>query len=254
LCVRVLLLALAIMLSTLPASAAGQVVGRAAAPPGEDPDVLFRQRDDLAVAARAAGIWQAQLAANPKDFTVACKLARIRFWLGERSPQQDRSGWYKAAMDAAQTAIAIAPRKPDGHFWLGASMGGYAGVAGMWAALKYRTAIRKELETSMALDSTFFRGGATCVLGKYYNSMPGFVGGNKAKSEELLRRCIAADPAGTVGHYYLAQTLVALDRTAEARTELRAAINAPMDPENEPEYKVWKRRSDRLLKKLDAAK
>jgi tetratricopeptide (TPR) repeat protein len=251
---RALLTAVLVVLTVLSPGAASQSAGLAQLPSREDPDVLFRQREDLAVAARAAAIWKAHLAANRTDVDVANKLARVQFWLGERSPQQNRAGWYKDAMASASAAISIAPRRPEGHFWLGVSMGGLAGTSGVWAGLKYRTAIRKELETSLALDPTFFKGGAYCALGKYYNAMPGFLGGNKTKSEELLRRCLSADPASTVGHYYLAQTLVAVDRIVEARAELRAAIDAPMDPDNEPEYKVWKRRADRMLKRLEASK
>jgi tetratricopeptide (TPR) repeat protein len=218
--------------------------------PASDPDALFRQREDLTLAAKAASIWQAQLAANPRDFTVACKLSRARFWMGERV-STNRSDWYKLGMEAAEVAIRIAPGKPDGHFWLGVNMGGFASTAGMWAALKYRGSIREALERSVALDPRYSNGGATCALGKYYSSLPSLIGGNKRKAEELLHRCIAADPSGTVGHYYLGQALAAMDRVAEARAELTAAIAAPIDPDNEPECKIWKRRADRLLKRLD---
>lgn len=229
------------------------IAGEAAArgPAGDDPDALYERRDDLAMAERAADVWTTQLAANPGDFETACKLARARHWLGEVSPRERRASHLERGMAAARVAIALEPTRADGHFWLGANMGALAGVSGVFTALRYRSAIREAFETALSRDATFAKGGAYCALGKYYNTVPVILGGSKAKSEALLRRCLASDPGSTVGHYYLAQTLVALDRPDEAHQALRAAVDGPCDPAYVPECRVWKRRSQRLLDRLE---
>jgi tetratricopeptide (TPR) repeat protein len=228
---------------------AGEAAARGLA--GDDPDALYERRDDLAMAERAADLWATQLAANPRDFATACKLARARHWLGEVSPRERRASHLERGIAAARVAIALEPDRADGYFWLGANMGALAGVSSVFTALKYRSAIRKAFETALARDATFAKGGAYCALGKYYNSVPAIFGGSKAKSEALLRRCLASDPGSTAGHYYLAQTLLALDRPAEARQALGAAVDGPCDPAYVPECLVWKRRSQRLLHRLE---
>jgi hypothetical protein len=223
----------------------------ALAAPGDDPDALYRQRETLEFAIRAAGIWKARLSANSRDFDVACKLARACLYIGEMLPRRERAPHFKEGMAAARIAIALEPRRPDGYFWLGTNMGALAGASSAFTALRYRSAVREAFEAVIARDPAFARGGGFCVLGKYYNVVPALFGGSKRRSEELLRRCLAYDPGSTVGHYYLGQTLVALGRTPEARAALRAAIDAPFDPEYVPEGRLWKRRAERLLAKLD---
>ena len=217
----------------------------------DDPDALYAQREDLASATRAARIWSDQLAARPRDFDVACKLARAWHWIGEVS-KTDRASAFRHGMDAAKTAVAIDPRRPDGHFWLGVTTGALASVSNPLVALRYKSAIRKSFETSLALDPDYLYGGAHCALGKYYNAIPTWLGGDKQKSEQLLRRCLTYDPASLVGHYYLAQTLTAVDRLPEARAELRAVIAAPYHPSYVPEGKIWRGRAERMLRRLDA--
>lgn len=232
--------------------------GAVADPPGagslssaEDPEVLYRQRETLDRAMRAADIWKRRLSANPRDFEVACKLARARLWIGESLPRKERGPHFRDGMAAARIAIALEPQRPDGYFWLGVNMGALASASSIFTGLRYKSAIREAFETSLARDPAFAKGGGFCALGKYYNVVPSLFGGDKQKSEEFLRRCLAYDPTSTVGYYYLGQTLLARDRTAESRRALRAAIDAPFDPEYVPEGRVWKRRAERLLNRLD---
>ena len=216
----------------------------------DDPDALYAQRENLESALRAADIWSAQLVRSPEDFEVACKVARARHWLGEVLPRDQRASHLEQGIAAAQRAIALAPDRPDGHFWLGANMGAYAGVS-LMRAFRYRTAIRQAFEAALARDPAFARGGAYCALGKYFNMVPAMFGGNKRRSEELLQRCLSFDPQSVVGRYYLGQTLVALDRPEDARRSLEATIHAPCDADYVPECRIWKRRAQNLLRRLD---
>jgi tetratricopeptide (TPR) repeat protein len=235
------------------AVSAGLLAGSAsahAAARADDPDVLYAQRENLELAQRAADIWSAQLVRSPRDFAIACKVARARHWLGEVLPRDQRARHLEMGIAAARQAIALAPDRPDGHFWLGANMGAFAGVS-LVRAFRYRTAIRQAFEAVLARDPAFAKGGAYCALGKYYNAVPVVFGGNKRRSEELLRRCLSSDSQSVVGRYYLGQTLIALDRPADARRDLEAAIDAPCDADYVPECRIWKRRAQSLLRRLD---
>src|SRR5688572_6604315 len=52
-----------------------------------DPEQLYRARADVARARDAAAIWEARLAADPRDFESAWKVARAMYWIGGHDAQ-----------------------------------------------------------------------------------------------------------------------------------------------------------------------
>jgi tetratricopeptide (TPR) repeat protein len=217
----------------------------------DDPDALYRDRENRASAERAAEIWMTRLVQNPRDFESAWKLARARYWLGTQGlPQAERKSALEAGISAARSAAAIEPNRPEGHFWIAANMGALAESFGMRQGLKYRGDIRRELETTLKLDPAFQQGSADRALGRWYYKVPGLFGGDKKKSEEHLRKALAYHPQSVITHLFLAETLLDLDRDAEARKELEAAVAAPLDPEWAPEDRRFKEQARALLAKL----
>jgi predicted Zn-dependent protease len=80
--------------------------------------------------------------------------------------------------------------------------------------------------------------------------VPGLFGGDKKRSEAHLRKALAYNPQSVITHLFLAETLLELDRKAEARKELEAAVAAPEDPEWAPEDRVFRAQAKRLLATL----
>ena len=215
-----------------------------------DPDALYRQREDLASARRAADIWASRLTADPRDFEAAWKLARARYWLGGHVPEHERRPILEAGIEAARAAATAQPLRPEGHFWLAANMGGLAESFGIRQGLRYRGAIKEALLTVLKLDPAYQQGSADRALGRWYYKVPGLFGGSKKKSEEHLRRSLGFNPNSTSSRYFLAETLIALDRPTEARAELQRVIDAPADPEWVPEDREFKDKARRLLATL----
>lgn len=216
-----------------------------------DPDALYRDRESLASAKAAAAIWSTRLQGNPKDFESAWKLARANYWLGTNGlPEAERRAALDAGITAARAAVTIEPKRPEGHFWIAANMGALAEGFGMRQGLKYRGDIRDELKTTLALDPAFLQGSADRALGRWYYKVPGLFGGSKQKSEEHLRKALAYNTQSVITHLFLAETLIELNRQADARKELDAAIAAPLDPEWTPEDRRFKEQARRLLAKL----
>jgi hypothetical protein len=215
-----------------------------------DPDALYRQREDVASARRAAEIWDGRLRANPQDFESAWKLARANYWLGGHASQKERKAFFEAGIAAGRTAVAAQPNRPDGHFWIAANMGALAESFGLRQGIKYRGDIRDELTIVLKLDPGFQQGSADRALGRWYFKVPGFFGGNKKKSEEHLRRSLTYNPNSTASRFFLAETLLDMDRKAEAMTELQRVLDAPLDPEWGPEDREFKAQAQRLLTTL----
>jgi len=172
---------------------------QAAQVPDEDPDALYRDRETLASATRAADVWAARLSANPGDFESAWKLARARYWLGTNGlPQAQRRAALEQGIVAGRAAAAREPKRPEGHFWMAANMGALAESFGLRQGVKYRKPIKEALETVLALDPVFLQGSADRALGRWYFKVPGLFGGSTTRSEEHLRKALtASSPASS---------------------------------------------------------
>jgi tetratricopeptide (TPR) repeat protein len=216
--------------------------------PAEDPDALYRDRENLASAQKAANLWAARLTTNPKDFTAAFRLAQARYWLGTNGlPEPQRKGALEAGIEAARAAIAIDAQRPEGHFWLAANMGALAESFGLRQGIKYRGQIRAALEQALKLNPAYLQGSADRALGRWYFKVPGLFGGSNKKSEEHIRKSLTYGPNSAISHLFLADTLADMGRKDEARKEYQAAIDAPPDPDWIPEDRRFKEQARRLL-------
>jgi len=224
-----------ILLFALPALAQG------------DPDALYRDRAEAANARQAADIWSARLAANARDVESAWKLARADYWLGTQGPPAERRAALERGTDAGRRASALDPSRPEGFFWMAATMGALAESFGLRQGIKYRGAIRDALETVLRIDPAFQEGSADRALGRWYYKVPGLFGGSTRQSEEHLRKSLTYNPDSTASHYFLAETLLDMDRDADARAELQKVIAAPIDPDWAPEDRDFKQKAQQLL-------
>jgi hypothetical protein len=218
---------------------------------GADPDALYAEREDLDKARRAVAIWEARLKANANDFESAWKLARAYYWLGNHGPQAGRRADLEASIAAARKGIALQPQRPEGHFWLAATMGALAESFGMRQGLKYRKQIKESLEEVLRIDPAFQDGSADRALGRWYYRVPGLFGGSKKKAEEHLRKSLTYKPDSTITLYFLAETLLDMGRKAEAREALQTVLDAPLDPEWAPEDREWKQKAKQLLARTE---
>jgi tetratricopeptide (TPR) repeat protein len=227
--------------------AASSVIGSAQT----DPDALYRNRESPESAEQAAKIWSERLAQNASDYESAWKLARAQYWLGTNGlPEAQRKAALEAGMAAARKAIGSDSSRPEGHFWLAATMGALAESYGLRQGIRYRGPVRQELETVLKIDPSFLDGSADRALGRWYYKVPGLFGGDKKKSEQHLRKALSYNPQSVITRLFLAETLVALGRQEEAVKELEAALAAPEDPEWAPEDRRFKQQARSLLSKL----
>lgn len=221
----------------------------AAAAAEEEDDRLYARRADLASARRAAELWAARLAKDPDDFDAAWKLARADYWLGGHTSEPERTMRFEDGIARGRTAVRLQPNRPEGHFWLAANMGALAELSSR-AGLRYRRAIKEELETVRRLDPAFLQGSADRALGRWYAKVPRLFGGDKQEAERRLRASLQYNPHSTASHFFLAELFVEEGRRDEARAELQAMLDAPLDPDWEPEDQDFKTKARALLAKL----
>jgi tetratricopeptide (TPR) repeat protein len=215
-----------------------------------DPDALYRQRENIATAQQAEGIWAERLAKDPKDFESAWKLARARYWLGGHADEQRRKAYLEGGIAAGRAAVAIAAHKPEGHFWIAANMGALAESFGLRQGLKYRGDIKDALETVLKLDPAYLQGSADRALGRWYFKVPGLFGGSDQKSEAHLRKSLTYNPNSAASLFFLAETLIELKKKDEARAVLQKLLDAPVDPDWAPEDREFKAKGKAVLEDL----
>ena len=213
----------------------------------KDPDVLYAAREHLPSALDAAEIWEARLAGGARDFEAAWKLARACYWLGGHVPPDDRRAQYERGIGAAMRAVEFEPNRPEGHFWMAADMGAMAEAFGLRAGIRYRGPVKRELELVLKLDASYQQGSADRALGRWYFRVPRLFGGSKDKALEHLKRSLVHAPESTASHYFLAETLLEMDRPDEARREAQRVLDAPLHPDWTPEDREFKRKAKALL-------
>jgi hypothetical protein len=213
----------------------------------EDPDELYRRREDLASAARAAALWND---AVTTDFVAAWKLARAYYWLGTHAPEAERRAALERGVSAGENAVRLGPDRPEGHFWLAANMGTLAQSFGAAQGLKYRSRIKSELERAIAIDPLWEQASAETALGQWYMKVPRLFGGSRSKAEERFRRVLDRFPHSKNALLFLAEAMIADDRGAEARRLLERLVETPIEPQWAPEDRDLKRKAAMRLESL----
>lgn len=215
-----------------------------------DPDRLYQNREQLKSAIAAADIWESRLKANPKDFESAWKLSRACYWLGGHVAEDAQRVRYERGIEAGRLASMLQPNRPEGYFWMAANMGAMAEGFGLRAGIKYRSPVKKALETVLMLDPAFQQGSADRALGRWYQKVPGLFGGSKDKAVEHLQRSLTYDPQSTASHYFLAETYLDMNRKEQARQEAQKVLDAPINPDWAPEDREFKQKAKALLDRL----
>jgi tetratricopeptide (TPR) repeat protein len=213
-------------------------------------DALYADRANLESARQAAVLWASDLARHPASFESAWKLARVTYWLGGHATAADRRAHLEQGIQAARKAIALEPDRPEGYFWMAANMGTLAESFGLRAGLKYRGSIKQALETVLKIDPAFMNGSADRALGRWYDRVPGLLGGSNRKAEAHLRASLKYDGHSTVSRFFLAELLLDEGRKIEARVELEKILEAPLNPEWAPEDQEYKDRARAMLATL----
>jgi hypothetical protein len=216
----------------------------------DDPDELYRQREDLSSAKRAAEIWSANAGT---DFEAAWKLARAAYWIGGHAPEGERRAALERGVVAGETAARLRPDRPEGHYWLAADMGTLAESFGISQGMKYRSRIKAELERTAAIDAAWEQASAVTALGRWYYLVPRLFGGSRTKADEHFRRALDQFPHSVTALVFLAESLTAQKKTDEARTLLQRVIGAPGEADWAPEVRDFKRKAADRLRVLTPA-
>ncbi len=188
-------------------------------------DDLYTQRADLAKAREAQAKYEAALAANEDAYGSRWRLARVLYWIGDHTKDNDaKKQLFQQGIEHAKKAIELGPDKADGHFWLGVCYGVYGEAKGVLKSLSLVKPIKEEMRRVLEIDPAYDRGGADRVLGRVFHEVPGIAGGSEKKSLAHLLKAVEYGPRVGLNLLYLSDTYVSLGRVDEARKTLETIL------------------------------
>lgn len=189
---------------------------------------------------------------EPSNYEAAWRLARMDYFLGEHTTESgERDKAFKEGEAAGKDAARLAPDKPEGHFWLGANLGGQAEHSAL-TGLSITPDIRREMEAVIKLDEGFMQGSAYMALARIDIETPTVMGGDPKKAVELLEKGLKFGENNALLRYYLAEAYLKLKRKDDARKQLDAILNMQPDPDYLPEHADAVAKARELMKTLQA--
>lgn len=213
-------------------------------------DKLYAQRAELARAREGVILLRRALASDMGSYDAAWRLARFNYFLGSHTTDKtERDRAYNEGVDAGRRAIKLQDAKPEGHFWLGANLGGKAETSAL-SGMATVDEIRSEMEKVIKLDEGFQAGSAYMALGQVYLEAPGVLGGDSKKAVEILEKGLRFGEQNELYHVRLAQAYLAVGRREEARKEIDKALNMKHDPDYLPEANDAAAEAQKLLEEM----
>lgn len=212
-------------------------------------DKLYEQRANLARAREGIIMLRRALAADSSNYDAAWRLARLNYYLGAHTDDEsERDKAYSEGASAGQKAIKLQDRKPEGHFWFGANLGGQAQTS-MLSGMAVVDEIRRQMERVIQLDEGFQGGSAYMALGQVDLQAPKIFGGDPKHAVEVLEKGLRFGDSNMLYHLRLAEAYLAVNRKEDARKQLDLIINSTPNPEFLPEHEEAVTEAKKLLEK-----
>lgn len=212
--------------------------------------------------ADAVAAYREGLAIAPADTALLWRTPRALLNLAEERPgEQGDEAIYREAVELGRRAVRAAPGSARAHATLAAALGRLALFEGGRRKVELAREVRAEAELAAELDPSDFA--AFVVLGilerelatlnpfleafarTFFGRLPeASVEGSAAH----LERAVRLEPATITPRVELARTYLELDRDADARRELEAALALP--PQEEAD-RIRQREARELMEEVD---
>jgi tetratricopeptide (TPR) repeat protein len=210
-------------------------------------DKLYEQREDLTRVREGLALMRRVRKAEAQNYEAAWRLARLDYYLGAHSEDgKERDAAFREGVEAGEDAIRLQEGKADGHFWLGANMGGRAQSSSL-SGLADAEDIRREMEAVIKLDEGYQSGSAYMVLGQVDLELPRLMGGDPDEAVKNLEKGLRYGEDNSPLRLRLAEGYLATGRKEEARKQLDALLKMKPNPNYIPEHKEAIEEARKLL-------
>ncbi len=197
-------------------------------------DSLYADRDKVESLRQAVALVEKDVT----SYDAMWRLAKFKFYLSDY--EKDEAGKIKllqAGIAAAEKAVKLDPARVEGHFWLGATKGGYADLKGGFGALGLVKSVRREFEAALKIDPNYAKGSTHLALGEMLIRMPAIMGGSDKKGLAYLESGLQYGAQNAELKLLLAEQYAKKNRKEDAKKLLNEILNEddPLRTPNEQE-------------------
>ncbi len=144
---------------------------------------------------------------------------------------KDRKHAFESLTQEVDEAVAAEPDDAQVHIWAGIVYSTYAGEVSMFSAGKQIKRARSELDLAIEIDPQAMNGAAYTSLGALLFQIPGFMGGDDALAEDMLKKGVELNAEGIDSNYFYGKFLLNQKRLDESEVYLVKAMQAPDRPD-----------------------
>ncbi|HWS99337.1 MAG TPA: TRAP transporter TatT component family protein [Pyrinomonadaceae bacterium] len=186
------------------------------------------------------------------EYEAAWRMGRALFFLGQEAQDKEETRAHHArGVFISERAARLAPRRVEGHFWLGVNLALLAQTERPLKALRHALRARRSLVRAARLDPTYHAAGPLRVLARLQHKLPRLAGGGTRRARANFERAVKLAPANTVTRLYFAEMLLETGDTGRARAELEALLNAPHEASWAFESERDRERARRMLGEME---
>jgi tetratricopeptide (TPR) repeat protein len=236
---RLLLLALALVLPSVPDPAAADTVQI----PADYPPSLERDLKAL----------QESQAKSPADPQVLVKLASVYLDLGEDlyTDKEAKRASFEEGARWAKRALEIQEANAEAHYLYAANLGSAADTKGVAASLMALDEIKSHARRAIELNKDHVA--ALHMAGMMLEELPSFMGGNKHVALDYVKRAAALDPNYSHARLDLAKMYVKRRDQESAKRELQAIVAMEHPTDAYPWQHRYRAEAEKLLATLKPA-
>lgn len=215
-------------------------------------DGLWAQRATLDRVREGVVLLRRARTTEARNYETAWRLARFAYHVGAHgADEKERDTAFREGITAGQAAVKLAADRPEGHFWLGANIGGRTELQGAIGSLAAVEDIRREMEAVIRIDEGYQGGSAYLALGSVELELPKMLGGDRERAVEYLEKGLRFGERNALLRVRLAEAYLAVKRRDDARKQLNTVINMTPEPDYLPEYREAVEEARELLGKID---
>lgn len=170
----------------------------------------------------------------PQDYEAAWKTARLVYFIGnygygEKSILKTADGvkLFDYGVSAAKIAIDLKPTAVEGQYWYAVDLGSYGLAKGVMASAKGAGPGMDALKKAIAIDPSYQNYGSSRILGRYYQELPGLMGGSNKKALALLMTATDNAPQFKNNWVFLGQYYLSVDEYQKALDSCQKALTLP---------------------------
>ena len=170
----------------------------------------------------------------PQNYECAWKTARLvsfigNYGIGEKEFISSSAGvkLFDYGVSAAKIARALKESGIEGQYWYAIDLGSYGLAKGILSSAHNAKSGMSALRLAMQIDSSYQWYGSSRILGRYYQELPRFFGGDREEARNLLLEASEKAPQFRNNWVFLGQYYTAIGKPESAVAACQKALDLP---------------------------